>query len=65
LKKPYIEVGKKAVKHIRITLFTPEEIEKIELENRKEPFIPVSIKYKDVNIEFRVSDSFLENSQNR
>ncbi|VDI05218.1 Hypothetical predicted protein, partial [Mytilus galloprovincialis] len=29
LKKPYVEIGKKAVKQIRLTLFTPEEIEKI------------------------------------
>lgn len=42
LKKPYVEIGKKAVKQIRLTLFTPEEIEKIEVENRKEPFVPVS-----------------------
>ncbi|XP_071167253.1 BTB/POZ domain-containing protein 19-like [Mytilus edulis] len=41
LKKPYVEIGKKAVKQIRLTLFTPEEIEKIEVENRKEPFVPI------------------------
>lgn len=58
MKRPYIEMGKKAVKQIRLTLFTSEEIEKIEAENRKEAFIPVSLPVRVQTHRFHLSILF-------
>lgn len=51
-------MGKKAVKQIRLTLFTSEEIEKIEAENRKEAFIPVSLPVRVQTHRFHLSILF-------
>jgi len=42
LEKPVSEVAKKVIPKIRFALFSPEELEKIEKENKKDNLIPVS-----------------------
>ena len=41
LEKPISEVAKKVIPKIRFALFSPEELEKIEKENKKDNLIPV------------------------
>lgn len=43
LSKSVSDVAKKAVMNVRLPLLMPEEIEKLEKDNRKDSLVPVSV----------------------